>query len=50
MLRKSSHKLFFDDNLRLEGGVHIVTQYDGTKPKSIQKALTCQIKNEWRKQ
>ncbi|KAL6330235.1 hypothetical protein AAG906_040157 [Vitis piasezkii] len=33
----------------IEEEVHIVTQYDDAEPKSVQEALTCLTKNEWRR-
>ncbi|RVW77963.1 hypothetical protein CK203_048286 [Vitis vinifera] len=33
----------------IEGEVHIVTQYDDAEPNSVQVALTCLTKDEWRK-
>ena len=49
MLRKSSWQIILQRWFEIEGEVHIVTQYDDVEPKSVQEALTCLIKNEWRR-
>ena len=49
ILRKSSQQIIPWRWFEIEGEVHIVTQYDDAEPNSVQVALTCLTKDEWRK-
>ena len=49
ILRTSSQQIIPQRRFEIEREVHIVTQYDDVEPKSVQEALTCLTKDEWRK-
>ena len=46
ILRKSYIQIIPWRRFKIEGEVHIVTQYDDVEPKSVQEALTCPTKDE----
>ena len=46
ILRKSYIQIIPWQRFKIEGEVHIVTQYDDVEPKSVQEALTCPTKDE----
>ena len=46
ILRKHSLQIIHWQWFKIEGEVHIVTQYDDVEPKSVQEALTCPTKDE----
>ena len=46
ILRKSYIQIIPWWWFKIEGEVHIVTQYDDAEPKSVQEALTCPTKDE----
>ena len=48
-MRTSSQQIILQRRFEIEREVHIVTQYDDVEPKSVQEALTCPTKDEWRK-
>ena len=49
ILRKHSLQIIHWQWFKIEGEVHNVTQYDDVESKSVQEALTCPTKDEWRK-